>query len=241
MSHRKSRLRRLLLGGLALTLLGGCGKQNEEGYLLLFREKDAVTDFSPTRMIVTRSFLRIDEGADSKGFVLFDRGEKTIYSVSDEERTILVVKNQPNNFQAPAGIKHRVEELPVEGAPPVAGRAVQHFNLYTNGQRCYELFTVPGLLEEPRLALMEYRRVLAGEQAAVAALTPPELRDQCDLANNVLLPARHLVHGFPIRMQDAFGRVRNLEDYDLHYQPDPALFVLPQGYRRYSPAELRGG
>lgn len=225
----------------AVLLLVACAAPSGEGYLLMFNEKDAVTDFSPTRMIVTAAYLRIDEGPASDGFVLFDRRARTIYSVSDEDKTILVIEEQAGDFAPPKGLEHRVEEVPLEGAPAVGGRKVRHYNLYTNERRCYELFAVEGLLEEPRRALEEYRRVLAQEHAQVASLTPADMQDQCDLANNVLLPARHLAHGFPIRMQDVFGRVRNLQDYDVHYRPDPALFVLPAGYRRYTPAEMRGG
>jgi hypothetical protein len=125
--------------------------------------------------------------------------------------------------------------------PDVGGKPVSGYQLYTNDQVCYRVFVVEDLLEEPRQALSEFRQVLAGEHAAVESFTPTEFQSVCDAANNIFLPARHLALGFPIRNQDMSGRVRTLVDYKLDYPLNDKLFVLPEGYTRYTTLEMRTG
>jgi len=232
-----------LAGVLIFALTTGCAQQAEDSqsYVLTFQEKDmGMQEYTTTRMIVTPRYLRIDEGVDDNNFVLFDRESRQTYSVSQDQRTILRVDPVPVALAPPEKFAHTLEDLPLEGSPTVGGQPVRGFRLLTNGEVCYEVAVVEGILDFPRAALREYEQALAGEHAAVAELTPPDLQDACDLANYVFLPGRELEQGFPIRMKDATGRVRVLTNYEAGYQPEAGVFDLPKGYREFSPAEMRG-
>jgi hypothetical protein len=231
------------LAALALTVgvLAGCERapQASPGYLLMFQEKEMGTEYSPTRMIITGDFLRIDENRDDNEFVLFDRKQRTIYNVTQGDRTILVVKERPIELARPEPFENTVEKSDLEDGPSVGGKAITRYVLSTNGEQCYEVFAAEGLLEEARKALAEFQEVLAGEQAASLALTPPEFRSGCDLADSVFEPNRHLAYGFPVRTAQPGGRVRMLIDYDDHYAPDKKLFELPADFARFTIDDMR--
>ncbi len=207
--------------------------------MVMFSEKDSVSESSPTRMIVTKEFMRIDDGINNNDFLLYDRAQKTIYSVAAETQAILVIKPQAIGIKPPKEFKHEVKTFVLKDSPDIDGKKVTRYTLSTNGKRCYVVFAAKGLMEEVRQALIEYREVLAGEQAAMSAFVPREFQTGCDLANNVFLPIRHLEYGLPVRMEDMTGKTRNLNNYEKNYKADPSLFTLPADYSRYTPAEMR--
>lgn len=228
----------VLLVLFVIGITASCSRSDGD-YLVMFSEKEAASDFFPTRVIVTKEFLRIDDGKNMNDYLLYDRAKKTIYSVVAENKAIMVIKPQPINAKSPKKFKHEVKTFELKDSPDIDGKKVTRYTLHTNGERCYVVFSAKGLMEEVRLALIEYRGVLAGEQAAMSAFVPPEFQSGCDLANNVFLPARHLEYGFPVRMEDMTGKVRNLSNYEKNYKADPSLFTLPTDYARYTPAEMR--
>lgn len=195
-----------------------------------------------TRMIVTPQFLRIDDGRDGGDFLLYHRGERTIYNVSASDALILTIAPQAVG-QAPLALEHRVERDSAD-VPAVGGNTVRHYRLLTNKDVCYDLYAADGLLPEVVTALREYRESLAGEHAQALPSTPMEMQTPCDLANNIYAPARHLAHGFPVRMDETNGRDRTrvrtteLVDYQQGFDADAALFELP-AYRRMTIQELR--
>jgi len=207
-------------------------------------EREPGVEPARTRMVITRDFLRIDGGGDSADFVLYDRAQRTIYNVNARDALILIIAARPVH-PPPLRLKHTVERDPA-AAPDVGGKPVFHYRLRTNGELCYDLYAADGLLPEAVAALREYREVLAGDQAAMLAVTPPAMQTPCDLANNVFDPARHLAHGFPIRVAETDGRNRGqqriteLVDYETEFDASPTLFALPPSYRRMTIQELRG-
>lgn len=91
-------------------------------------------------------------------------------------------------------------------------------------------------------ALREYREVLALEQQAALAFTPRDVQSPCDLANHVYAPARHLAHGFPVRLVEPRGRERRvteLTDYKTEFVADARLFELPASFPRMNLRELQ--
>lgn len=198
-----------------------------------------------TRMVITRDFVRIDDGRENSDFVLYDRAQRVIHNVNAADSSILVIGAHGVNRPPPLRLKHNIERDNV-GAPDVGGKPVMHYRLRTNGQLCYELYAADDLLPEALAALREYREALAREHAAALAFTPRDLQTPCDLANNVYAPTRHLAHGFPIRIVETDGRTRGREritelvDYDTEFEAGPALFRLPESYTRRTIQELRG-
>ena len=232
--------RRLFLCGcLFLTALVSCAKPTTPAAVLYFVEQEPGVEPYRTRMIVTAGFLRMDDGQDSQDFLLFDRADGSIYSVSSAEKQILVIRPRPVELKPPEKFTHRVV-TDADPYPAIEGRKVTHYELFTNDQRCYNLYVADGLLPGVVVALREYRLILAGQQALTAAVTPPEMQSPCDLANNVFLPARHLEYGFPVRLVDMTGRSMELVDYKTDFRATADMLRLPQEYQRLTLDELRG-
>ena len=63
----------------------------QQASLLVYRVWEEGIDPYISRILVTPDYLRLDEGEGSDGFTLFDRQQEIIYSVSLEERSVLVI------------------------------------------------------------------------------------------------------------------------------------------------------
>lgn len=224
-------------GLLLLGMLAACG--NGDGIALYFTEQEAGAEPATTRMLITERHLRIDYGKDTGDFILFDRKVPAIYSVNYRDQTVLEIIPQTTTLAPPKTFVHEVRKDP-EAYPAIAGKAVKHYRLLTNGAECYDLFAADGLLPEAVTALREYHTTIAGEHASAMRRAPQEGRDACDLANFIFLPTRHLEFGFPVRQKDISGKVRQLVDYKLDQQFDSKLFTLPEGFRHFRASEMRG-
>jgi hypothetical protein len=231
--------RLFLCGFILLTALVSCSKPTTPAAVLYFVEQEPGVEPYRTRMIVTAGFLRMDDGQGSQDFLLFDRADGSIYSVSGAEKQILVIRPRPVELKPPAKFTHRVV-TDTAAFPAIEGRKVTHYELLTNDQRCYDLYAAEGLLPGALVALREYRLILAGQQALTAAMTPPEMQSPCDLANNVFLPTRHLEHGFPVRLTDMTGRTMELVDYKTDFRATADMLRLPAEFKRLTLEELRG-
>ncbi|MBI3777907.1 MAG: hypothetical protein HY274_03170 [Gammaproteobacteria bacterium] len=222
-----------------LTALTACSEPTTPAAVLYFVEREPGGEPYRTRMIVSAGFLRLDDGQDSQDFLLFDRADGSIYSVSSGEKQVLVIRPRPIELKPPTPFIHRVV-TDTATFPAVEGRKVTHYELLTNDKRCYDLYAAEGLLPAAVVALREFRLILAGQQALTAATTPPEMQSACDLANNIFLPVRHLEYGFPVRLADMTGRTMELVDYKTDFRATAEIFRLPAEYKRLMLDELRG-
>ncbi len=226
---------------IALVALGACTERpaSELATVLYFVDREPGGEPYRTRVIVTRRFLRIDDGTATDSYLLYDRSTRVISSVVPADSRILIIAPKAVKLDPPAEFRHEIVR-DAERFASIGGHPVAHYRLLTNGKQCYDLYAAEGLLPEATTALAEYREVLAGEQAVVVPLMPKEMRSACDLANHVFLPARHLAHGLPIRYTDMTGRTTELVDFKTGMEVDPALFALPGSYRRITIEEMRG-
>ncbi len=218
--------------------LAGCSDAGK-ATALYYAEQDAGGTPYRTRMIVTGRWLRIDDGPESRDFLLFDRRDRTIYNLNAADQSILVLPSLAVGVSSPLALYHRAEK-DAEPFPAVGNRPVVHYRLHTNDTLCYDLYAADGLLPGAVQALREYRQALAGQQAVPLSSMPKELLAGCDLANNIFLPARHLEHGLPVRVAEVGVRTTELVDYNADFEAPPALFELPAAYKRVTIEELRG-
>jgi len=241
-----------LLLGLVLALLAGCDARESaatalagratsaslgaaaSGVMLLFEEQEAGIEPYKTRFIVTDHYLRIDDGHDGPDFILLDRLMGRVYSSNSADQSVLVIESAKHEVESPLELTLTEDRLSLESPPAVAGREAQHHAYFVNGERCYDVISVPGFLDPVVVALREYRQVLASEHKRVLPYVPADVLEPCDLAHNVFAPARHLSHGLPIQEWRPDGYRRSLLDFDPDYYPDPALFTLPEDYRQYT-------
>lgn len=187
-----------------------------------------------TRFLVTPRFMRSDDGAGSKDFVLLDRKGRTVYSVSHTDGTVLVIPHRDIKPKPPASLKLAQHARKDPKAPPIGGRAPVHYTFLANGKTCYDEVVVPGLLGDAVAAMAEFERILAGQHALDMDKTPADMQTPCDLARYVYASDRYLRHGMPIQEWDPSGYRRTLTDYKAKIPVNAALFKLPKGFRHYS-------
>lgn len=220
----------LIITGSMLLLPAKVAAERVSATEIWFTEKEPATATYAVRMLVTEKYLRIDDGADAGDFVLLDRSARIIYSLSHEDRSILVIPARPVDRKEPTEHHHRTERVPLDDSPSITGKEVTLYRLYTDDKVCVEVAAAESLLPEAVSALSEFHSLLAGEHAAVALRTPEDLMSACDLTDNVFRPRRYLQFGFPVTVRFSNGRERLLNRYGVR-EVDESLFDLPPDYR----------
>lgn len=225
------------LAGVCLALAACDRQETPQGLMLTYQEREpgAEAPFT-TRTLVTEDFLRLDDGEESADYVVFDRDQQTIYSVDRMNESVLVIEPRAVNEEPGMPLELGEEAVALGNALPevVEGEAAQRYRYSVNDELCTEMVTVPGLYDDAVAALSEFLTVLAGQHGDVLAMVPAEMRSGCDMATHIFAPTRHLRYGLPVWEESATGSSRRLTAHDPDWQPDPALFALPEGYERYS-------
>jgi hypothetical protein len=250
-------MKTIITSGLTLALftilLVGCNQQQStteeqkpesknDATLLNFIEHERGVDPYPTRLIVTDKFLRFDDGEGSADFVLLDRGKDVIYSVNSEEKTVMAIHKKRLELQPPFKLELTHEQLnDMKEAPEIEGVQPQHYQFSANGEKCYEVIAAQGLLPDVVTALQEFTDLLASDSKVTFNSLPADLHDPCDMSMNTFAAGRHLAFGFPIQEWSVNGSGRALVDFQVHYQADEALFVLPADYNYFTVQEFREG
>lgn len=187
-----------------------------------------------SRLLVTPDYLRFDDGHAADDYLLFDRRNRTIYSVDHEDQTVLVIAPRPVTVTPPMPLKLSERHEITHGAPQIGGHPPVHYTFYVNGKRCDDVMAVPGLLDGVRKALMAYKHTLAGQQAADMDKTPLAMQSACSLANLIFAPTRMLAHGLPIIEWRSNGDRKELVNYKRDVPVSANLFRLPPTYRYYA-------
>jgi hypothetical protein len=227
-----------LIQSLAWALLATAGgsvaadKADTAATVLVWQEQETGITPYASRMLVTADYLRSDEGRDDSDYLLYDRRIRQIFSVSHDQRTVLVITADPVPEQAGPRPDVDVQVTAQPEAPRIAGRMASHVRLSSGGEECLQATVVPGLLPEVTAALRELRGVLAGRQYHDMDRMPEETRTPCFLANYVYAGDRHLQLGLPILEVVSGGVQRVLQDYRVDQSVPTALFEVPAGYAR---------
>jgi hypothetical protein len=180
---------------------------------------------------VNRGFLRLDQGVEDEGFILFDSADKTIYSVDPEERTVLVIKHRrpgPEPRSVPTSESSRVDG---EKVPKVAGVKPEHWEFHSDGRLCRSAMVLPGVMDSALAVYANYLEQHGLQQQVALNHLPEEFRDACELANQVYHPAAALSQGLPLRIWEPDGESWELIDFRQHFSVGADLFTLPQGFR----------
>jgi len=231
---------------LMVSVLFSCAKKEHADTLVLFMEKEDGVEPYQTRMIVTKDFVRIDDGEGDKDFVLFNRNKKIVHSVNAGEKTIMAVhekKLKPGQkFEPPFKLIHSNKEMPVmKDAPTIEGEEAKHYQLITNDQVCYDVIAIKGLMPNVVTALTEFHKHMATDSRVTFNNLPADMHNACDMTATTFKPARQFEFGFPIQEWGKREYSRSLVDYNINYKADAKLFVLPEGYKNYTVTELREG
>ena len=229
-----------------LSVLFSCAKKEQGDALVLFMEQENGVEPFQTRMIISKKFVRIDDGKSSDSFVLFDRTKKIVYSTIPDERRVMAIHEKKIKkgqvFEPPFPLIHSVKEMPeMKDAPEIDGEIAKHYQLITNDKICYDVVAIKGLMPHVVKALTEFNMHMATDSRVTFNNIPADLHEACDMTLTTFKPARQFEFGFPIQEWGKQDYSRTLVDYDVDYKADPKLFVLPVDYQHYTVTELREG
>jgi hypothetical protein len=236
----------MMASGVVLSILASCANKKPGDTMVLFLEQESDVEPYQTRMIVTKKFIRIDDGKGSDSFVLYDRVKKVVFSTNPDEKTIMAVHEKKLKkgqvFEPPFKLTHSVKEIPVlKEAPMLNGEKAKHYQLITNDKVCYDVVAVKGLMPHVVSALTTFHQHMATDSIVTFNNMPADMHDACDMTLTTFKPTRHFEQGFPIQEWGKREYMRSLVDYDINFKADQALFVLPEGYKHYTVKELREG
>ncbi len=209
-----------------------------EGTMLIYRQQEQGVEPYNDRIMVTADYLRMDDGADNGDYLIFDRKQGLISSVTHGDETVLEIPPRKISQRPPMQLNRRGSEIEMGEVPLIAGRKPQHHQLYLNDKSCYNVVAVEGLLDDALKALADFRNTLAGEHAKLLPRLPADQQDPCDLARNIFYPTWQLQFGLPIQEWDEQGKGQVLVDFKEGVELDKKLFTLPQGYRHYTTDDM---
>lgn len=265
-NDNKNFVRLVLMFSLFLWLIGCAGQQTKtktdkeeassqaaqdedtekgiKGTLLIFTEREAGsnTESFTTRLFVSRDYLHMSDSFSPADFVLFNRSEKKIYSVTQDDKSIFVINNKPHNITPPIKIAYEGKSQPSSAIPKIDGRQATHYRFFVNNKHCYDSVVLgEEFLPDVLAAMREFRQVLANEHASTVNRMPVDTLDACDLAVNIFHATQHMENGLPIREWDRRGYQRFLKDYRESVSVPEEIFVLPKDFRQYSLEDLQSG
>lgn len=219
----------LLLVGFVSTAFAG------KAELLVYRVKEPGVENYISRILVTKEYLRLDDGGIPDGsYTLYDRRKKIIFNVDPEEQTVLEMVPPEFQPQLPESLVLN-ERLTVEvDAPQVAGKQPQKLLLKTNGETCRELVVVEDTLPQAMKGLTELYQALARMQFPNIH-APGNNQSDCELTEYVFAPQRAYSHGLPL-WDVMGGKQRMLVDYKKDFSVDDELFSVPENFQRVEPA-----
>lgn len=184
------------------------------------REVDGTT--YPSRVLILGERLRMDFGQDDDDFILYDRPARKVWLVARKERRITEIAAAPNRIRPPKGWRAQVDSLPSDGQRVGQARL--------NDKLCAEFKNAPLLPEAARL-MADYRRALAGNQAAAWRATPVALRDGCAWVMDIQEAGVEYRHGLLLALRHANGRSRVYRGHASRDLP-AGLFDLPANHVR---------
>lgn len=243
---KKYSMGKIVLLGVLLAGLSACAGQTTKpkteaelkdapGVLLEMMEREQGSETFAAKIYVNEGYLHMTDERSPLDYILFNRKEKTIYNVSNEEKTILVIRNKPVQIESPIALDYQEESQPSSAIPKINDREAIHYKFLANGKHCYDAVVMPkDFMPDVVEAMREFRLVLAGEHATTVDRTPKDLLDACDLSLNIFHSIRHMEHGLPIREWDRQGYQRFLKDYGTEVQAEKGTFDLPKDFKRYS-------
>ncbi|GMQ96717.1 MAG: hypothetical protein BMS9Abin15_0393 [Gammaproteobacteria bacterium] len=214
---------------------GSPADQKRKATIVYFVETEPDIDPYPTRMIFSDGFLRIDDGEDDTGYILFDQSLEKIYSVFHMEKRVIVITKPEQPVVVPDTLKLTDSLKQLDDAPLVNGVQPLHYTFYSNDKQCYDTIVVPGMLDMEKKMLQNYQSVLSAMQVNTLERTPQELQSPCFLGNYIYGAARHYAHGFPIEEWSDTGKRRSLAKVDTGAEVDSSMFAVPEQYSQLLP------
>lgn len=206
-----------------------------DGYLLSYVEREPGVDDYEVTMLVSDRYIRIDEVGDTSGFIVYDDKEKTIYSVSNTEKSVLVIKQHPISA-ADSPVKAEVEYLQLADAPTVSGKEIYNYRVYVEDEAeitCLEVQLVENILPDARVLLQNYQAVIAGQQVKLTDNKISAEQTACYFVDQIYNMGAYYEKGLPIQEWHSNERSKILTSYKrVHVEQEK--FIIPEKYKKFS-------
>jgi hypothetical protein len=188
-----------------------------------------------SRLLLSKDFLRLDDGKDEGDFTLFNRKSHEIHSFNHEDKSHLIMKPiapRETGFK----LDYKVTDKVLKDAPTVAGVAPMQHQYFADTHLCKQSINVKGLLPEVTQALIDYEQAIMAQNSQTYDRIPSSVRSSCYMANNYLHVSDYLQSGFPLFVRDDLGRQKQLMSFQQLAMP-ASLFQQIEGYTIFYPNE----
>ncbi|MEN8178576.1 MAG: UDP-2,3-diacylglucosamine hydrolase [Pseudomonadota bacterium] len=209
--------------------------------LLVYRVAEPGVEPYISRILVTREYLRMDQGQGDDGFILLDRLQKVIYSVSSADKMILQINPAVKVRILPEGMKLEAKISQGRELPELPASKTEYWRFFVNDELCRSAVVAPDLMQQARRAYGEYLDLLALQHLTTLQAIPPEMQDPCDQAIHIFEPLAVIDKGLPLREWGEQGWRQELIDYRERFEAPDDSFKLPEEYHRTRLGELQGG
>ena len=204
--------------------------------MLKYQEMEQGIEPFTVTYTVSSDYLRIDDESDSSGYIIFDKKDNKIYSVSHYDQSILIIPEYPAKEFNPA-FALDVDFKELENAPLISGKKVYNYRVKAvssvNSETCMDIQLVPGLLPDVRKLLKKFYQLMSAQHVTNLVNTPDEYQTPCYLVDQVYNTGDYYDKGLPIQEWHSNGKMRQLINYEAS-EVEASLFVIPQDYRQYS-------
>ncbi len=209
---------------------------------LLYIEREPGVDDYEVKMLVSDRFIRIDETEEDSGFIVYDDTDKTIYSVSHVDKSVLVIKQHDfSNKIAP--VQSFTEYLLLADAPKVAGNNIFNYRVFVDNkvketgesrkETCMEIQLAEGFLPNVTKLLQNYQKVVAGQQVKMVDNKVNDFQTPCFYVDQVYNEGDYYKKGLPIQEWHSNDRFKALTSYkQINVSSD--IFSVPENYREFS-------
>lgn len=206
-----------------------------DGYLLSYLEREPGIDDYKVTMLISDRYIRVDDGGDKSGFIVYDDKEKIIFSVSHTDRSVLVI-NQHKFSAADSPVKAEVEYIQLADAPSVSGKEIFNYRVHVEDEAentCLEVQLVENILPDARELLQNYQTVIAGQQVNLTDNKISEMQTGCYFLDQIYNTGAYYEKGLPIQEWHSNERSKILTSYDrVHVETDK--FIIPEKYKKFS-------
>lgn len=198
-----------------------------------YEEQETGTSADLLRYVVSKDFLRIDNGHSDDDFLLYDHNSKKIYSANHDDRTVMVIQNMAWTIPE-FSFSHDVKIKTLKDAPQIAGKQVISYQVFAGKELCADIQLLPNSFSEEMKLFRDYQISLSGQLVASLHNTPKEYQTPCFLLHQVYNQGEYYSQGLPIQEWHGRGYMRILKNYTREKVSDD-LFKLPKDYTEYSP------
>lgn len=206
---------------------------------LSYVEWEPSIDSYGVTMLVSDRYIRIDEDGEESGYIIYDDKDKTIYSVSHSDKSVLVINEHAFSSEA-SPVKSFTEYLPLADAPQIAGKNIFNYHVFvkqgdsdTGKNSCMKIQLAENFLPEVSKMLQNYQKVISGQQVKMVDNKVTEMQSPCFYVDQVYNEGSYYEKGLPIQEWHSNDRFKILTSYK-SIEIESSKFSISENYKQFS-------